>query len=140
MIICFVLSSILTLLLAIAENFDNRRPLSTKLRYKYRVKDNSILRRIIKFGDRKYTPANYFKVVPIYICSIVAIFGVALLLIDLITKGVVSRAIPDNVFLILSIVTLVIYILYFLIVLIWWEIVDYREFKFTKDEKEKINP
>ena len=26
-------------------------------------------------------------------------------------------------------------ILYFLVIVIWWEIVDYNEFKFTKEEK-----
>ena len=30
------------LLLSITINFDTRRPMSTKLKYKYRVKDNSI--------------------------------------------------------------------------------------------------
>ena len=29
-------------------------------------------------------------------------------------------------------------ILYFLIIIIWWEIVDYNEFKFTKEEKEEL--
>lgn len=29
-------------------------------------------------------------------------------------------------------------ILYFLIIVIWWEIVDYYEFKFTKEEKKEL--
>ena len=29
-------------------------------------------------------------------------------------------------------------ILYFLVISIWWEIVDYNEFKFTKEEKEEL--
>ena len=29
-------------------------------------------------------------------------------------------------------------ILYFLVIVIWWEIVDYNEFKFTKKEKKEL--
>lgn len=29
-------------------------------------------------------------------------------------------------------------ILYFLVIIIWWEIVDYNEFKFNKEEKEEL--
>ena len=29
-------------------------------------------------------------------------------------------------------------ILYFLVIIIWWEIVDYNELKFTKEEKKKL--
>ena len=46
---------------------DTRRPISTKLKFKYRVKDNSIFRKIIKFKDKKYYPCNYFKIVPFYL-------------------------------------------------------------------------
>ena len=37
------------LLLTFVLNFDTRRPISTKLKYKYRVKDDSIFRKIFKF-------------------------------------------------------------------------------------------
>jgi hypothetical protein len=32
----------------------------------------------------------------------------------------------------------VISILYFLVIITWWEIVDYNAFKFTKEEKEEL--
>ena len=32
---------------------DTRRPMSTKLKYKYKVKDDSIFRKIIKFKDKE---------------------------------------------------------------------------------------
>lgn len=138
MIIYFTLSSVLTLLLTFAEHLDTRRPMSTKLKYKYRVKDDSIFRKIIKFKDKNYCPCNYFKIVPIYIYLILSIFSVIMLLFDLITNGYISSNVPDNVFLGLSICTLSIFLIYLLVVIAWWEIVDYKEFRFTKEEKEEL--
>lgn len=135
MIIYFTLSSVLTLLLTFAEHLDTRRPMSTKLKYKYRVKDDSIFRKIIKFKDKNYCPCNYFKIVPIYIYLILSIFSVIMLLFDLITNGYISSNVPDNV---LSICTLSIFLIYLLVVIAWWEIVDYKEFRFTKEEKEEL--
>ncbi|UKI49693.1 MAG: hypothetical protein L6U99_13900 [Clostridium sp.] len=45
------------LLVTFAMCLDTRRPLSTKLKYKYRVKDDSIL---IKLKDREHYPCIYF--------------------------------------------------------------------------------
>ena len=138
MIIYFTLSSVLTLLPTFAEHLDTRRPMSTKLKYKYRVKDDSIFRKIIKFKDKNYCPCNYFKIVPIYIYLILSIFSVIMLLFDLITNGYISSNVPDDVFLGLSICTLSIFLIYLLVVIAWWEIVDYKEFRFTKEEKEEL--
>lgn len=138
MIIYFTLSSVLTLLLTFAEHLDTRRPMSTKLKYKYRVKDDSIFRKIIKFKDKNYCPCNYFKIVPIYIYLILSIFSVIMLLFDLITNGYISSNVPDNVFLGLSICTLSIFLIYLLVVIAWWEIVDYKEFRFTKEELKQL--
>lgn len=138
MIIYFTLSSVLTLMLTFAEHLDTRRPMSTKLKYKYRVKDDSIFRKIIKFKDKEHCPCNYFKIVPIYIYLLISIFSVILLLFDLITNGYLSNIVPDNVFLVLSLCTFSIYLIYILVVIVWWEIVDYNEFKFTKEEKEEL--
>lgn len=55
--------------------FDTRRPMSTKLKYKYRVKDDSIFRKIIKFKDEENNPCNYFKVVPVYVFLLLAILS-----------------------------------------------------------------
>ena len=43
------------LLVTFAMCLDTRRPMSTKLKYKYRVKDDSIFRKIIKFKQKIYT-------------------------------------------------------------------------------------
>lgn len=40
------------LLISFAMCLDTRRPISTKLKYKYKVKDDSIFRKIIKFKDK----------------------------------------------------------------------------------------
>lgn len=136
--IYFTISSVLTLMLTFAEYLDTRRPMSSNIKYKFRVKDDSILRKIIKFKDKAYYPCNYLKIVPIYIYLIITTFSIALLLFDLITNGVISDVVPDNVFLILSLCTFLIYLVYLLIIIVWWEIVDYNEFKFTKEEKKKL--
>ena len=138
MIIYFTLSSVLTLMLTFAVHLDTRRPMSTHIKYKFRVKDDSVLRKIIKFKDRKYCPCNYFKIVPIYIYLLISTFSVLLLLLDIITNRYLSSIVPDNVFLVLSICTFSIYLIYILVVIVWWEIVDHNEFKFTKEEKEKL--
>ena len=138
MIYYFTISSVLTLMLTFAEYLDTRRPMSSNIKYKFRVKDDSILRKIIKFKDKAYYPCNYFKIVPIYIYLVITTFSIVLLLFDLVTSGVISSVVPDNIFLILSLCTFLIYLVYLLIVIVWWEIVDYNEFKFTKEEKDKL--
>ena len=55
------------LLISFAMCLDTRRPMSTKLKYKYKVKDDSIFRKIIKFKDKEHYPCNYFKIVPFYV-------------------------------------------------------------------------
>ena len=125
-------------MLTFAEYLDKRRPMSTNIKYKFRVKDDSVLRKIIKFKDKAYYPCNYFKIVPIYIYLVITTFSIVLLLFDLVTSGVISSVIPDNILLILSLCTFLIYLVYLLIVIVWWEIVDYNEFKFTKEEKDKL--
>ena len=52
------------LLITLAMCLDTRRPMSTKLKYKYRVKDNSIFRKIIKypvFIGSKLIGKDYFQ-------------------------------------------------------------------------------
>lgn len=136
--IYFTISSVLTLMLTFAEYLDTRRPMSSNIKYKFRVKDDSILRKIIKFKDKEYYPCNYFKIVPIYIYLIITTFSIALLLFDSVTNGVISDVVPDNVFLILSLCTFLVYLVYIVVVLVWWEFVDHNEFKFTKEEKDKL--
>jgi len=126
------------LLLTFAINFDTRRPLSTKIKYKYRVNDDSIFRRIIKFKDKQYYPCNYFKIVPIYVFLLLTILSSALLLTDIFANGFVTAAIPKEIFMTIMICILAITIVYYLIIIIWWEIVDYNEMKFTKEEEEKL--
>ena len=112
--------------------------MSTKLKYKYRVKDNSIFRKIIKFKDKEHYPCNYFKIVPFYVFLLLGILGLILLLIDILTKGFVTNIIPPKVFTIVMVCILMISIIYLIIVTIWWEVVDNREFKLTKEEKEVL--
>lgn len=138
MIIYFTLSSVLTLMLAFIEHLDTRRPMSSHINYKFRVKDDSILRKIIKFKDKDYCPCNYFKIVPIYIYLFISIFSVILLLFDLITNRYLSSIVPDKVFLVLSLCTFLSYLIYISVVIVWWEIVDHKQFKFTKEEKQEL--
>ena len=126
------------LLMTFAMCLDNRRPMSTKLKYKYRVKDDSIFRKIIKFKDKKYCPCNYFKIVPFYVFLLLAILSLISLFVDIFTAGFITNAVPEKVFTITMLCILGISILYFCVIVIWWELVDYNEFKFTKEEKEKL--
>lgn len=126
------------LLVTFAMCFDSRRPLSTKLKYKYRVKDDSIFRKIIKFKDKDHCPCNYFKIVPFYVFLLLAILSLILLLVDIFANGIVTNAVPAKVLIIIILCIFSISIIYFLVIAIWWEIVDYNEFKFTKEEKEEL--
>ena len=128
----------LLLLLAFAMNFDYRRPMSETLKYKCRVKDNSIFRKIIKFKDKENYPCNYFKVIPIYVLLLLAIISLFLLFVDIFSNGVITTNINRKIFIIISLCLIAISIIYFLTITIWWEIVDYNEFKFTKEEKDKL--
>lgn len=128
----------LLLLLTFAMSFDTRRPMSTRLKYKYRVKDDSIFRKIIKFKDKEHYPCNYFKIVPIYVFLLLGITILILLFVDIFTNGFITNIVPKEVFTIVMLCILAISIIYFLVIIIWWEIVDYNEFKFTKEEKEEL--
>lgn len=126
------------LLLTLALCFDTRRPMSTKLKYKYRVKDDSIFRKIIKFKDKEHYPCNYFKIIPFYVFLLLAILSLILLFVDIFAKGFITNVVPKEVFTITMLCILGSSILYFLVIVIWWEIVDYSEFKFTKEEKKEL--
>ena len=62
-----LIAAYLALLWMVAMYFVERRPVSTRIKCKYRVADDSILRKIIPFKDRPNMPCIYFKIVPIYI-------------------------------------------------------------------------
>ena len=126
------------LLITLAMCFDTRRPMSTKLKYKYRVKDDSIFRKIIKFKDKEHYPCNYFKIVPFYVFLLLAILSLILLFVDIFANGFITNVVPKEVFTITMLCILGISILYFLVIVIWWEIVDYSEVKFTKEEKKEL--
>lgn len=126
------------LLITLAMCLDTRRPMSTKLKYKYRVKDDSIFRKIIKFNDKEHYPCNYFKIVPFYVFLLLAILSLILLFVDIFANGFITNVVPKEVFTITMLCILGISILYFLTIVIWWEIVDYSEFKFTKEEKKEL--
>lgn len=112
--------------------------MSTKLKYKYRVKDDSIFRKIIKFKDKEHYPCNYFKIVPFYVFLLLAILSLILLFVDIFANGFITNVVPEEVFIITMLCILGISILYFLVIVVWWEIVDYNEFKFTKEEKGQL--
>ena len=126
------------LLITFAMCFDTRRPISTKLKYRYRVKDDSIFRKIIRFKDKEHYPCNYFKIVPFYVFFLLAILSLILLFVDIFANGFITSIVPKGVFTITMLCILGISILYFLVIIIWWEIVDYNEFKFNKEEKEEL--
>ena len=126
------------LLISFAMCLDTRRPMSTKLKYKYKVKDDSIFRKIIKFKDKEHYPCNYFKIVPFYIFLVLAILSLILLLVDIFANGVITNVVSAKVFIITMLCVFGISIIYFLVIVVWWEIVDYNEFKFTKEEKEEL--
>ena len=119
-------------------HLDTRRPISTNLKYKYRVKDDSIFRRIIKFKDKENYPCNYFKIVPLYIFVLLAILSSILLFVDIFANGFITDNVSEKALIIVMLSIIIISITYFLVIIIWWEIVDYNEFKFTKKEKDEL--
>ena len=123
--------------MAFACQYDFRRPGSTKLKYKYRVKDNSIFRKIIRFKDKPDYPCNYFKIVPIYVYIIICLFSFVFLIIDIVTGFYISRN-YEIVILILFALIFGISLIYVMVIITWWELVDYKEFKFTAEEKKLI--
>lgn len=139
MVLLYLVGTIwLILLVTLAMRFDTRRPMSTKLKYKYRVKDDSIFRKIIKFKDKKDCSCNYFKIVPFYVYLLLAILGLILLFVDVFTGGVITGIVSKKVLVIVVLCILSVSILYILVIVIRWGIVDYNEFKFTKEENEKL--
>ena len=129
-------TSISLLILSVIFNFDTRRPLSSKTKYKFRVKDNSIFRKIIRFKDKPYNPRNYFKIVPIYVFSLILIFSCILYVVDL----CVNRAISNYLGRITGFFPcclILVYFMYLFIIIIWWELVDYKEMKLPTKKHDK---
>lgn len=127
----FILNTLL-LMMSIVLNYFDMRPYSEKLRHKYRVKRNSIFRKIIKFKDEKLYQCNYFKIVPIYIYIVIFIFSFVLFIIDLITGFYISHN-YETIIMTTNGIILLIAIIYLIVIIIWWGIVDEKEFK--KDKK-----
>jgi len=59
-----------------------------------------------------------------------------MIIVDIFANGFITNVVPKEVFTITMLCILDISILYFLVIVIWWEIIDYSEFKFTKEEKK----
>ncbi len=61
-----------------------------------------------------------------------------MIIVDIFSNRFITNFVPKEVFTITMLCILVNSILYFLIIVIWWEIIDYSEFKFTKEEKKEL--
>lgn len=129
-------TSISLLILSIIFNYDDRRPLSAKIKYKFRIKDNSIFRKIIRFKDRRYDPCNYFKIVPIYVFSLILIFSSLLYVIDLCVNKAISGYL-GRVMVYVPLCLFLGYFIYLLIIIIWWEIADHKEMKLLQNKHDK---
>lgn len=133
-----VISFIALLIMSIVFNYDDRRPSSTEIKYRFRVKDNSIFRRIIRFKDKPYSPCIYFKIVPIYIYSLFTILSLGILLVDFLTNNILSSFLGDKAIILGCVTVLGLHFLYLSVLIIWWEVVDNKEMKLTKKEKNKL--
>ena len=117
---------------------DTRTPMDTRVIYKYRVKDNSIFRRIIPFKDKPYYPCCYLKVVPIYIYFCIALLGWLFFAMDVLGEGIITKIVTANVQLVMIMAVVGVYFLYFISVTIWWGIIDYKLTRFTEEEKAEF--
>lgn len=134
----FVITFIILLVLAIIFNVDDRRPMSPEIKYRFRVKDNSIFRKLIRFKDKPFFPCNYFKIIPIYIYSFLALVSLAIFLIDILANKVISAFLEDKIICICCVIIYVIYFIYLFALIVWWEIADNEKMKFTKEEKIEL--
>ncbi len=128
----------LLFLIALIMYFDFRRPLSTYLRNKCRVKDNSILRKVLKCKDRENNPCNYFKIIPVCIYFILGLISVILLVINLATGGLILSKLGETVFQIIAGVLVGISLLYVVGIIIWWDVVDAKYCKMSKEENKVL--
>lgn len=129
-------TSIVLLILSVVFNYDDRRPSSEKTKYKFRIKDNSIFRKIIRFKDKRYSPCNYFKIVPIYVFSLILILSSILYVIDLCVNKTISNYLGRITVFVPLCLSLVYYI-YLFTIIIWWEIVDYKEMRLLQKKHHK---
>ncbi len=129
-------ASIILLILSIIFNYDDRRPSSAKIKYKFRIKDNSIFRKIIRFKDRRYYPCNYFKIVPIYVFSLILIFSSLLYVIDLCVNKAISSHL-GRITIYVSLYLYFVYLIYLFIIIIWWEIADHKDMKLSQNKHDK---
>lgn len=136
--LAFALSASLIFIFTLCVYHDTRTPIDTRLLYKYRVKDKSILRKIIPLQDKPHYPCCYFKAVPIYVYLCITIFGWLLFAINLLGKGIVINLIPDVVLLPMTIALYCAYFLYFISITIWWGVIDHRLTRFTAEEKAEL--
>ncbi len=127
------------LLISFAMCLDTRRPMSTKLKYKYKVKDDSIFRKIIKFKDKEHYPCNYFKIVPFYVFLVLAILSLILLLVDIFANGVITNVVSAKVFIITMLCVFGISIIYFLFFFSEFKLVIINNFPPNSNNKKVYN-
>lgn len=130
-----LLISIPPVILFFAEYYDNRRPLNSWWRHKFKVKENSFLRKIFRLKDNAYYPCNYFKVIPVYISTFIT--SVILLITIVVILYNINILITKKFLFIFAIIYYAIVIIYLLFLILWWEILDYLEFRKYNSKNKK---
>lgn len=136
--LAFASSASLIFIFTLCVYHDTRTPLDSRLLYKYRVKDGSVLRKIIPFEDKPHYPCCYFKATPVYVYLCMTLLGWLLFAIDILGKHCVTKLITNDVLLIMTVGMYCVYFLYFISITIWWAIVDHKLTRFTKEEKAEL--
>lgn len=136
--LAFAVSASLIFIFTLCVYQDTRTPMDSRLLYKYRVKDDSVLRKIIPFKDKPYYPCSYFKVMPVYVYLCITLLGWLLFAIDMFGKRCVTKLATDDIWLILTMAMYGVYFLYFVTVTIWWGIADWKLTRMTKEEKTEM--
>lgn len=126
-------------LVALALNYDNRRPFSKKLKTICSVKQNSLFYKVIKVKDSNNFSPNYFKVIPACILFALSSIGSIILLIDAIGNGFLLKNLSDTFITVAELCIIGLSVVYFLVITIWWEIVDQKEFLIVKKEMQQIS-
>ena len=126
-------------LVALALNYDDRRPFSKKLKTMYSLKQNSVFYRFVKAKECDNLCLNYFKVIPACILFALSIIGSIILLIDALGNGFLLKNLSDTFITVAELCIIGLSVAYFLVITIWWEIVDQKEFLIVKKEMQQIN-
>ena len=117
----WVISSAVVVLSSIIFAKTNKRKPPEGVANKYRVKDTSVLRKLLHFRDTEQEVHTYFTVLPPYLALLVAIGCLVIWGVDMGTNHAIESKLPKSAIVGFWVSWMLVCVLYYLVLFVWWD-------------------